>query len=44
MDFYETLVSKLQLARRIRFADMFCAAPLVEYQYLKIITSCRFNI
>jgi len=30
MDLYRTVVSKLRLVSRIRFADMFCAALLAE--------------
>ena len=30
MDLYRTMVSKLQLVSRIRFAEMFCAALLAE--------------
>jgi len=35
MDLFRTMVSKLRLANRIRFANMFCAALLAEWHWLK---------
>ena len=43
---YRAMVAKLRLASRMPRANMFCEVLLAEWQYFKLIASCRliFNI